>query len=139
MVVIISRSKVCKVVPLLNEVLCHEDVLVSDGVAPRTLNLGLGLFTAGELLVPTGYEAEWAPEPVSTRWCGEKVSAFVLKRHTMNTYRLVEIQLHVFLTSALDESECSASRPGRFIHDTHLTGGWGVPRCRCGHGDKEKN
>jgi len=33
----------------------------------------------------------------------------------MNVYGVVEIQLHKFLTSALDGDERSASRPGRFI------------------------
>jgi hypothetical protein len=42
----------------------------------------------------------------------------------------VEVQLHTFLTSALDGGEWSVSRPGRFIPTergpgTHSTGGWG--------------
>jgi hypothetical protein len=45
----------------------------------------------------------------------------------------VELQLHGFLISALDGSEWSDSRPGRFIPrenvpDTHWIGGWVVPR-----------
>jgi len=32
----------------------------------------------------------------------------------MKTYGGVEIQLHAFLTSALDEGECSVSRPSPF-------------------------
>jgi hypothetical protein len=45
----------------------------------------------------------------------------------------VEIYLHVFLTSALDGGEWSASRPGCFTprekaRDTHCIGGWVGPR-----------
>jgi len=41
----------------------------------------------------------------------------------------VEVQLHQFLTSALDGGEWSASRPGRFslregAPGTHWIGGW---------------
>jgi hypothetical protein len=41
----------------------------------------------------------------------------------------VDVQIHVFLTSALVGGECSTSRPGRFTPGerapgTHLTGGW---------------
>jgi hypothetical protein len=47
----------------------------------------------------------------------------------MKTYWRVEVQLHSFLTSALDGGECSASHPGRFIPrerdpGTHWIGGW---------------
>jgi hypothetical protein len=47
----------------------------------------------------------------------------------MKTYGGVEVYLHAFLTSALDGSEWSASRPGHFIHGeralgTHCIGGW---------------
>jgi hypothetical protein len=43
------------------------------------------------------------------------------------------VQLHVFLTSALDGGEWSASRPGRFTPRegapvTHWIGGWVGPR-----------
>jgi hypothetical protein len=45
----------------------------------------------------------------------------------------VDVQLHAFLTSALDGGEWSASRPGRFTHregtpGTHWIGGWVGPR-----------
>jgi len=41
----------------------------------------------------------------------------------------VEVQLHAFLTSAIDTGEWSASRPGRFssrirVPSTHRIGGW---------------
>jgi hypothetical protein len=44
-----------------------------------------------------------------------------------------EVQLHAFLTSALDGVEWSASRPGRFTPKertpaTHWIGGWVGPR-----------
>jgi len=45
----------------------------------------------------------------------------------------MEVYIHVFLTSSLDEGEWSASRSGRFtpgesVPDTHWTGGWVGPR-----------
>jgi hypothetical protein len=51
----------------------------------------------------------------------------------MKTYGGVEVQTHIFLTSALVGGESSASRPGRFTHGerapgTHYTGGWVGPR-----------
>jgi hypothetical protein len=51
----------------------------------------------------------------------------------MKKYWGVEVQLHVFLNSALDGGEWSASRLGRFIPreracDTHGIGGWIGPR-----------
>jgi hypothetical protein len=36
----------------------------------------------------------------------------------------VEVQVHAFLTSALDGSDCSALHPGRFSPGTHWIGGW---------------
>jgi hypothetical protein len=50
----------------------------------------------------------------------------------MKTYCGVKVNLHAFLNLALDGSEWSASRPGRFIpgervHDTHWIGGWVGP------------
>jgi hypothetical protein len=51
----------------------------------------------------------------------------------MKTYWGVEVQLHSFLTSALDGGEWSPSRLGRFTPrerapGTHWTGGWVGPR-----------
>jgi hypothetical protein len=53
----------------------------------------------------------------------------------------VDIQIHIFLTSALVEREWSASRPGRFTPGeialgTHCIGGWVDPRA--GLDDVEK-
>jgi hypothetical protein len=47
----------------------------------------------------------------------------------MKEYGGVDVQIHIFLTSALAGGECSASRPGRFIPGegaprTHWIGGW---------------
>jgi hypothetical protein len=51
----------------------------------------------------------------------------------METYGGVEVQIHLFLTSALFGGEWSASRPGCFapgerIPDTHWIGRWVGPR-----------
>jgi len=51
----------------------------------------------------------------------------------MKTYWGVKVQLHVFLTSALDGGEWSASHPGRFTTrerapGIHWIGGWVDPR-----------
>jgi hypothetical protein len=51
----------------------------------------------------------------------------------MKSYGGVDVQIHIFLTSALVRGECSASRSGRFIPrerapGTHWIGGWVVPR-----------
>jgi len=40
----------------------------------------------------------------------------------------VEVELHALLTSALDGSEWSPSRPGSFTPGTHRIGGW-AGRC----------
>jgi hypothetical protein len=50
----------------------------------------------------------------------------------MKAYGGVDVQTHVFLTSALVGGEWSASHPGRFTHGerapgTHWTGGWVGP------------
>jgi hypothetical protein len=47
----------------------------------------------------------------------------------MKTYWGVEVQIHAFLTSALDGGELSASRPGSFkprerVPSNHWIGGW---------------
>jgi hypothetical protein len=44
-----------------------------------------------------------------------KLSLHFVKHHAMKTYRGVEVQLHAFLTWALDGSEWSSSRRGPFI------------------------
>jgi hypothetical protein len=62
-----------------------------------------------------------------------KLSLCFTKHHAMKAYWEVEVQLHAFLTSALDGAEWSASRPGRFTlrelgPGTHWIGGWVGPR-----------
>jgi hypothetical protein len=51
----------------------------------------------------------------------------------MKAYREVDVQIHIFLTSALAGGEWSASHPGRFTpgergFPTHWIGGWVDPR-----------
>jgi hypothetical protein len=59
----------------------------------------------------------------------------------MKAYGGVDVQIHIFLTSALVGGEWSASLSGRFNHGkgilgTHWTGGWVDPRA--GLDDMEK-
>jgi hypothetical protein len=51
----------------------------------------------------------------------------------MKVYGRVDVQIHIFLTSAVPGGESSASRPSRFnlgekTHGTHWIGGWAGPR-----------
>jgi hypothetical protein len=53
---------------------------------------------------------------------------FLIKHHSIKTYRGVEIYLHSFITSALDGEQQSTSRLGRFTSEerklgTYLIGG----------------
>jgi hypothetical protein len=59
----------------------------------------------------------------------------------MKTYGGVDVQIHIFLTSALVGGEWSASRPGRFTPrerapGTHWIGGWVGPRAGLDDVDK---
>jgi hypothetical protein len=61
----------------------------------------------------------------------------------MKTYRGVDVQIHVFLASALVVGEWSASHPGRFTPrerapGTHWIGGWVDPRAGLDNVDKGK-
>jgi hypothetical protein len=42
----------------------------------------------------------------------------------MKAYGGVDVEIHIFLTSALVGGEWSDSRPGRFTPGTHWIGGW---------------
>jgi hypothetical protein len=62
-----------------------------------------------------------------------KLSLCLTKYHAVKVYEGVVVQLHAFLTSAVDGDEWSASRPGRFTlgertSGTHFIGGWASPR-----------
>jgi hypothetical protein len=54
----------------------------------------------------------------------------------MKTYGGVDVEIHIFLTSAQVGGEWSASRPCRFTPGTHFIGGWVDPRV--GLDDMEK-
>jgi hypothetical protein len=45
----------------------------------------------------------------------------------MKAYGGMDVQIHIFLTSALVGCEWSASRPGRFTPDNRWIGGWVGP------------
>jgi hypothetical protein len=55
---------------------------------------------------------------------GKAVPALLTKPHAAKAYGGVELQLHVFLTSALGGSEWSTSHPGERTPDTHWIGAW---------------
>jgi len=62
----------------------------------------------------------------------------------MKMYWEVEVQLHTFLTSALDGSEWSASHPSHFTSgvrapSAHWMGGWVSPRAGLDTMVKRKN
>jgi hypothetical protein len=61
----------------------------------------------------------------------------------MKAYRGVDVQIHIFLASALAGSEWSASRPCRFTPGeraagTHCIGDWVGPRARLDDVEKRK-
>jgi hypothetical protein len=61
----------------------------------------------------------------------------------MKVYGGVNVQIHIFLTSALAAGEWSASRPGRFAPGerapgTHWIGGWVDPRAGLDNMEKRK-
>jgi hypothetical protein len=61
----------------------------------------------------------------------------------MKAYGDVDIEIHIFLTSALTGGEWSASHPGRFppgksAPGTHWIGGWVDPRAGLDYMEKRK-
>jgi hypothetical protein len=72
-----------------------------------------------------------------------KVAPVLTKQHAMKTYGGVEVELHAFLTSALDVGKWVASRPGRFTPGETaplypLDKRLGGPQSRSGRGSEEK-
>jgi hypothetical protein len=62
----------------------------------------------------------------------------------MKAYEGVDVEIHIFLTSALVGGEWSASRPDGFTHGerapgTHWTGGWVDPRASLGDTERENS
>jgi hypothetical protein len=57
----------------------------------------------------------------------------------MKTYRGVDVQIHVFLTSALAGGKWSASRPSLFNPGIHWIGGWVGPRAGLDDVEKRKS
>jgi hypothetical protein len=51
----------------------------------------------------------------------------------------MDVEIHIFLTSALDGGEWSASRPCRFTPGTHFIGGWVDPKAGVYDMEKWKN
>jgi hypothetical protein len=67
--------------------------------------------------------------------------SFLIQQYTMKVYRGVDVEIHIFLTSALAGGERLAScpdcfTPGERIPSTHWAGGWVDPRA--GLDDMEK-
>jgi hypothetical protein len=61
----------------------------------------------------------------------------------MKAYGVVDVEIHIFLTSALAGGEWSASRrrrftPGEVALDTHWIGGWVGPRASLDDVEKRK-
>jgi hypothetical protein len=65
-----------------------------------------------------------------------------MNTYAIKTYVRVEVQLHAFLTSALDGGEWSASRPGHFTPKERAFPRYPLdsgPQNRSGSGGEEKN
>jgi hypothetical protein len=62
-----------------------------------------------------------------------KLSLYSIKHYAVKTYGGVDVNIHVFMPSALGRGEWSVSRRGRFTPrertpGTHWIGGWVCPR-----------
>jgi hypothetical protein len=56
----------------------------------------------------------------------------------MKAYGVVDVQIHIFLTSALVGGEWSDLRPGRFIAGTRWIRGWVDPRASLDNVEKRQ-
>jgi hypothetical protein len=60
-----------------------------------------------------------------------KTPLCLIKHHAVKTYEGVQVQVHAFLTSELDESQLHAPialPPGERARGNHWLGGWVGPR-----------
>jgi len=69
---------------------------------------------------------------------------YLIKHHAMKIYGEVEVQLHIFLTLALDGGEWLASCPVHFTTrestpGVHWIGGWGGSRVSLDMVEKRRN
>jgi hypothetical protein len=65
----------------------------------------------------------------NVRYTADKGKTNVVSAHGMTAYEGVELQLHSFLTKALDRGKNSVSRPGLLnlretVFDSYRIGGW---------------
>jgi hypothetical protein len=70
-------------------------------------------------------------EEIAHDWIQVKLSLCLIKHNAINTDGGEEVQLHAFLSSALDRGKWSASLPGRFTPgSTYPLRRLGVPQSR---------
>jgi hypothetical protein len=107
-------------------IIIHDINLLDENRKPETLS------DAGtETVLEVNAKLSTWPYLVTLTRVHVKVSLSLCltKHHTIKTYRGVEVQLHAFLTSALDAGEWWSSGTGRFTpgkgaHGSHWIGPW---------------